>query len=64
MRRLHRLYAWLFGYFWLPCPICGRMFGGHETGDMSLAYREDRTLVTRVCCKLHNTTPSPHRRRP
>ena len=18
------------GYFWLPCPRCGRMFGGHE----------------------------------
>lgn len=27
---LHRLYAWMFGYFWLPCPVCGRMFGGHE----------------------------------
>ena len=22
--------AWLGGYFWLPCPNCGRMFGGHE----------------------------------
>lgn len=29
-RFLHQLYAWLFGYFWLPCPRCGRMFGGHE----------------------------------
>jgi len=17
-------------YFWLPCPLCGQMFGGHE----------------------------------
>lgn len=24
------LYAKLFGYFWLPCPICGKNFGGHE----------------------------------
>jgi hypothetical protein len=31
-RFLHRAYAWLWGYFWLPCPACGRMFGGHETG--------------------------------
>ena len=29
-RIFHRFYAWLFGYFWLPCPICGRFFGGHE----------------------------------
>lgn len=20
------------GYFWLPCPVCGQMFGGHEVG--------------------------------
>ena len=32
MRWLHRLYARLRGYFWLPCPICGQMFGGHERG--------------------------------
>jgi hypothetical protein len=30
MRLLERLRAWFGGYFWLPCPICGRMFGGHE----------------------------------
>lgn len=21
------------GYFWLPCPICGEEFGGHEWKD-------------------------------
>lgn len=30
MRLLHQFYAWLFGYFWMPCPACGRYFGGHE----------------------------------
>ena len=29
-RLLNKLYAHLFGYFWLPCPLCGQMFGGHE----------------------------------
>ena len=29
-RRLHRIYARLMGYFWLPCPKCGEYFGGHE----------------------------------
>lgn len=24
------------GYFWLPCPVCGKMFGGHEVGDGTL----------------------------
>jgi hypothetical protein len=21
-------------YFWLPCPTCGREFGGHECGEV------------------------------
>ena len=29
----HRIYAALHGYFWAPCPHCGRMFGGHEAGE-------------------------------
>lgn len=37
MRTLHRSFAWLFGYFWLPCPVCGRMFGGHEIANYSTA---------------------------
>ena len=31
-RRLASLYAKLLGLFWLPCPICGDFFGGHERG--------------------------------
>ena len=29
-RIVHRFYAWTLGYFWIPCPLCGRYFGGHE----------------------------------
>ena len=29
-RTAARLHAYLAGYFWLPCPNCGRMFGGQE----------------------------------
>jgi hypothetical protein len=29
-RWAHRLYARCRGYFWLPCPLCGTYFGGHE----------------------------------
>lgn len=33
MRLLHKIYAWFFGYFWLPCPVCGKEFGGHEVAN-------------------------------
>ena len=29
-RTLNRIRAFLGGYFWLPCPLCDEMFGGHE----------------------------------
>ena len=29
-RWVHRLWASYSGYLWLPCPLCGKMFGGHE----------------------------------
>lgn len=40
LRVYHWLYAHLFGYFWLPCPLCGRTFGGHEApqGALLLSY--------------------------
>jgi len=38
-RRIAKLYANLFGFFWLPCPLCGQMFGGHESRWGVLAGR-------------------------
>jgi hypothetical protein len=32
-RFIQQAYAYVFGYFWLPCPICRRMFGGHEIAE-------------------------------
>jgi hypothetical protein len=32
-RRFHRLVADWLGYYWLPCPLCGAEFGGHEHGE-------------------------------
>ena len=29
-RWAHHAYAWTLGYFWIPCPRCGKEFGGHE----------------------------------
>jgi len=36
-RSVHKLWAELGGYFWMPCPVCGRLFGGHEN-DNSLPH--------------------------
>ncbi len=30
LRAAHRWYANRRGMFWLPCPLCGVEFGGHE----------------------------------
>ena len=30
LRDIHRTFAKTHGYFWLPCPLCQREFGGHE----------------------------------
>lgn len=30
-RWVHWTWAQLNGYFWWPCPSCGKPFGGHET---------------------------------
>lgn len=37
MRIFNKIYAWLFGYFWLPCPVCKKMFGGHEIANVMTA---------------------------
>jgi hypothetical protein len=31
-RDYQRRYAERYGYFWLPCVLCGEEFGGHESG--------------------------------
>ncbi len=30
LRAFHEQYARRHGFFWLPCPLCDRAFGGHE----------------------------------
>ena len=33
-RLYHKLYAKLFHYYWLPCPVCGKFYGGHEVKEI------------------------------
>ena len=51
-RRLNRAWAWFRGYFWLPCPRCGKMFGGHEIGTGRLVRHSGRISCTCPECPL------------
>ena len=33
-RATHRVFAKALGFFWIPCPLCGAEFGGHEWRDI------------------------------
>jgi predicted RNA-binding Zn-ribbon protein involved in translation (DUF1610 family) len=36
-RFVQRIKAFSGSYYWLPCPICGEYYGGHEWDGGSLA---------------------------
>lgn len=52
---LKQFYAFIFGYFWLPCPFpgCGRWFGGFEFGEYGIPD-PDRPGIHQGTCKRHN----------
>jgi transcription elongation factor Elf1 len=51
-RWIHKLYADNFGFFWLPCPICHKPFGGHEAAETSLmSTASSGQLVCQNCGK-------------
>ena len=53
-RVVHQAYAAVMGYFWLPCPRCGLMFGGHERHggtDYLDAYPSMSGQHGRICCQ-------------
>lgn len=50
MRPLHWLYAYLFGYFWKSCEICGRGFGGHQWRDERMTRPTGPTSGTAAYC--------------
>ena len=42
------IYADRHGFFWLPCPRCGRMFGGHEEPRGGSHW--SGTWTSQICC--------------
>ncbi|SDH70288.1 hypothetical protein SAMN05421505_120136 [Sinosporangium album] len=56
LRRFHHAYATARGFFWLPCPLCGHEFGGHEAGktipDPATGPNRGRGICSR-CSRTH-----------
>ena len=48
-RTFHRLWAWFASYFWIPCPLCGEFFGGHEISDLYLVPATEDSNGKCVC---------------
>jgi uncharacterized C2H2 Zn-finger protein len=50
-RWLHRLWARVAGYFWVPCPECGQMFGGHERQPVAVfsVYADGNKMLCPRC---------------
>lgn len=57
-RWLQHLIANLLGYFWLPCPICGENFGGHEWTSGSV-LRKSPTKTVGVCDNCTKRAKNP-----
>jgi len=50
-RSVAKALAETFGYFWLPCPCCGKRFAGFEwgTGPFACIPTDDPAISTGVC---------------
>lgn len=49
-RAKNKIYANLNGYFWLPCPVCGTPFGGHEwQNGQFIKLQEDSPASQGIC---------------
>lgn len=53
-RWFNKLFANINGYFWLPCPLCGQNFGGHEWNGREQLIMTGHGTGTGVC---HNCIP-------
>ena len=49
-RILNWIIAHLGGYFWQPCPICGKNFGGHEWPLGEYLFRDGKFMA--ICPNL------------
>ncbi len=46
---MHQFYAFILGYYWLPCILCGRYRGGHEPSGTLFRYEDTPGTGHNVC---------------
>jgi hypothetical protein len=52
LRWFHRRYATRHGYFWHPCILCDRPYGGHEAGEsIPDPTDEDGRMFILICSR-------------
>lgn len=60
-RVFNKMYANMFGYFWIPCPRCGEYFGGHEWKHTNIGMSTaDQNVSSAVCTKCALSVASRH----
>jgi len=55
-RWFNQLYANLYSYFWMPCHLCGRKFGGHEW----ICSKDGKGICPKCSLKQYNKTEQFH----
>lgn len=56
-RWLNWLWTRIARLFWLPCPRCGELFGGHERGPTTFDYPSKQQLgAYEMICFRHAET--------
>jgi hypothetical protein len=56
-RSVHEDFAKTNGFYWLPCPRCGKMTGGHEKLGDHVACRKGDGSAHSACCKRTGVDP-------
>ena len=60
-RTYERRYAKRHGYYWLPCPLCGDEFGGHEAhGSIPTAEPNTYEHICPACTAERQRTAERH----
>jgi len=58
LRWLARIIAFVGGYFWLRCPICGKFFAGFECGNARVAT--EKPEIYYAACSDHDHEGEPN----
>jgi hypothetical protein len=59
-RWAHRWWSNLLQYYWLPCPLCGQMFSGHESHEAGECCNRYPSGLRDICSACHRARKRRH----